>query len=117
MCHTDKAALAGTAALDYIESGESQGFHQRASCRGRPRWWDLGKRDFADLLWIETMHESFKVHRNAPLIYESDKFYGIKSQGNIDTLMALLNSTLVMLFKLLSGFHSLGGGSFENSCI
>ena len=37
MCHADKAALAGTAALDYIEWGESQGFHQRPSCRSRPQ--------------------------------------------------------------------------------
>ena len=115
MCHADRAALAGTAALDYIEWGESQGYHQRPSCRGRPRWWDLGKWDFADLLWIETMHESFKVHRNAPSIYESDKFYGIKFQGNIDTLTVLLNSTPVMLFKLLSGFHSLGGGGLKTA--
>ena len=61
------------------------------------------------------MHESFKVHRNAPSIYESDKFYGIKSQDNVDTLMALLNSTPVMLFKLLSGFHSLGGGGLKTA--
>ncbi|MCY3553672.1 MAG: Eco57I restriction-modification methylase domain-containing protein [Candidatus Poribacteria bacterium] len=115
MCHADRAALAGTAALKYIECGESQGYHQRPSCRGRPRWWDLGKWDFADLLWIETMHESFKVHRNAPSIYESDKFYGIKFQGNIDTLTVLLNSTPVMLFKLLSGFHSLGGGGLKTA--
>ena len=115
MCHADRAALAGTAALDYIKWGESHGYHQRPSCRGRPRWWDLGKWDFADLLWIETMHESFKVHRNAPFIYESDKFYGIKSENNIDTLTALLNSTLVILFKLLSGFHSLGGGALKTA--
>ena len=115
MCHADKSALAGTAALEYIEWGESQGYHQRPSCRGRTRWWDLGERDFADLLWIETMHESFKVHRNAPSIYESDKFYGITSQNNVDTLTALLNSTPVMLFKLLSGFHSLGGGGLKTA--
>ncbi|MDE0326362.1 MAG: Eco57I restriction-modification methylase domain-containing protein [Candidatus Poribacteria bacterium] len=115
MCRADKAALTGTSALNYIEWGESQGYHQRPSCRGRPRWWDLGKWDFADLLWIETMHESFKVHRNAPSIYESDKFYGIKFQGNIDTLTVLLNSTLVMLLKLLSGFHSLGGGGLKTA--
>ena len=115
MCHADRMALANTAALEYIKWGEKQGYHQRESCRGRARWWDLGKRDFADLLWIETMHESFKVHRNAPLIYESDKFYGIKSQDNIDTLTALLNSTFVMLFKLLSGFHSLGGGALKTA--
>jgi len=61
------------------------------------------------------MHESFKVHRNAPSIYESDKFYGISFSDNIDTLMALLNSTPVMLFKLLSGFHSLGGGGLKTA--
>ncbi len=115
MCHTDKSALVGTAALAYIESGESKEYHQRPSCKGRKRWWDLGKWDFADLLWIETMSESFKVHRNAPAIYESDKFYGIKYQGNIDTLTVLLNSTPVMLFKLLSGFHSLGGGGLKTA--
>ncbi len=115
MCHADKAALVGTAALAYIEWGESQGYHQRPSCRGRARWYDLGEWDFADLLWIETMHESFKVHRNAPSIYESDKFYGISFEGNIDTLTALLNSTPVMLFKLLSGFHSLGGGGLKTA--
>ncbi len=115
MCHADKAALAGTAALEYIRWGESQGFHQRPSCKGRARWWDLGKWDFADLLWIETMSESFKVHRNAPAIYESDKFYGIKYQDDIDTLTVLLNSTPMMLFKLLSGFHSLGGGGLKTA--
>ena len=115
MCHADKAALAGTAAFDYIEWGESQGFHQRPSCKNRARWYDLGQWDFADLLWVETMHEAFKVHRNAPAIYESDKFYGIKSQGNVDVLMVLLNSTPVMLFKLLSGFHSLGGGALKTA--
>ena len=115
MCDTDKTALAGTAALEYIKWGESQEFHQRPSCRGRARWYDLGQWDFADLLWIETMHESFKVHRNAPSIYESDKFYGIKSQNNIDTLTVLFNSTPIMLFKLLSGFHSLGGGGLKTA--
>ena len=79
MCHADKADLAGTAALEYIEWGESQGYHQRPSCRGRARWYDLGQWDFADLLWIETMHESFKVHRNAPSIYESLGGGGLKT--------------------------------------
>ena len=115
MCDKDRTDLAGTAALEYIEWGESQRFDQRPSCQSRARWWDLGEWDFADLLWIETMYQSFKVHRNAPSIYESDKFYGIKSQDNIDTITVLLNSTLVMLFKLLSGFHSLGEGALKTA--
>ena len=115
MCGKDKADLKGTAALEYIEWGEAQGFNRRPSCQSMAQWWDLGEWDFADLLWIETMYQSFKVHRNARSIYESDKFYRIKSQDNIDTLTVLLNSTLVMLFKLLSGFHSLGEGALKTA--
>ena len=39
MCGKDKEELEGTAALDYIEWGESEGFDRRPSCRGRARWW------------------------------------------------------------------------------
>ena len=115
MCPKDKGDLAGTATLEYIEWGESEGYHRRPSCRNRARWWDLGTWDFANLLWIETMYQSFKVHRNSPSVYESDKFYGIQSQVNIDDLTVLLNSTLVMFFKLLSGFHSLGEGALKTA--
>ena len=31
--------MEGTAALEYIEWGESQEFDQRPSCQGRARWW------------------------------------------------------------------------------
>ena len=34
MCGADRADLAGTAALEYIEWGESEGFDQRPSCQG-----------------------------------------------------------------------------------
>ncbi|MDE0187332.1 MAG: Eco57I restriction-modification methylase domain-containing protein [Candidatus Poribacteria bacterium] len=115
MCNKDKEDLKGTAALEYIEYGKSRRFDQRPSCSGRARWWDLGIWNHAELLWIETMYQSFRVHRNAPFVYESDKFYGIKSQDKIDTLTVLLNSTFVMLFKLLSGFHSLGEGALKTA--
>ena len=50
MCHADKAGLVGTAALEYIEWGEAQTFHQRPSCRGRTRWYDLGGQKSFDWL-------------------------------------------------------------------
>ena len=50
MCHMDKTSLKGTAALEYIKFGESQGFHQRPSCRGRARWYDLGSQKSFDWL-------------------------------------------------------------------
>ena len=43
LCHRSREDLMGTGALEYIEWGESQGFHLRSSCNGRPRWWSLGK--------------------------------------------------------------------------
>ena len=43
MCGADRADLAGTAALEYIEWGESEGFDQRSKVPlPWARWWDLG---------------------------------------------------------------------------
>ncbi|GIV57079.1 MAG: hypothetical protein KatS3mg040_1847 [Candidatus Kapaibacterium sp.] len=57
MCHKDKRELQGTAALEYIKWGESQGFHLRPSCRGRQRWWDVGvqlKNSSVDIKYLAT---------------------------------------------------------------
>ncbi|HEY5005110.1 MAG TPA: DNA methyltransferase, partial [Ktedonobacteraceae bacterium] len=41
LCQKAEADLKGTAALEYIRWGESQGFHTNASVRGRTRWWSF----------------------------------------------------------------------------
>lgn len=115
MCHKDKKDLKSTAALEYIKWGEAQGFHERPSCAGRARWWDLGNWDYAHLLWVETMFDAFRVYRNANNIHESDKFYGISTAFHPDNLTTLLNSTIVLLWKLLSGFASLGQGALKTA--
>ena len=43
MCNMEKEDLDGTAALEYIQWGESLGYHERPSCKGRVRWYDLGR--------------------------------------------------------------------------
>lgn len=50
MCHMDKSSLKETAALEYIKFGESEGFHERPSCSGRARWYDLGSQESFDWL-------------------------------------------------------------------
>lgn len=35
ICHEDRKQLKGTLTLDYIKWGESQGFNDRPTCRGR----------------------------------------------------------------------------------
>jgi hypothetical protein len=113
MCHRDKSELKGTAALEYIRWGEAQGYHERPSCKGRPRWWDVGVRNSVGLLWVETMFEAFRVYKNEQLVYESDKFYGIASSVDSVGLTISLNSSPVLLLKLLSGFASLGQGGLK----
>jgi hypothetical protein len=115
MCHYEKKELKGTAALDYIKWGESKEFHKRPTCAGRSRWWDLGYWDYAHLLWVETMYESYRVYLNSPSVYESDKFYGILFSRDKDKLAASLNCSLVLLFKLMSGFASLGEGALKTA--
>jgi hypothetical protein len=113
MCHRDKSELKGTAALEYICWGEAQGYHERPTCKGRPRWWDVGVRNSVGLLWVETMFEAFRVYKNEQLVYESDKFYGIASSVDSVGLTISLNSSPVLLLKLLSGFASLGQGGLK----
>ena len=84
MCHKERERLRGTAALEYIDWGEKKGFHERPSCRGRPRWWDLGIWDFAQLLWVETMYNAFRVYRNTSEVYESDKFDGLVKSRKLE---------------------------------
>ena len=50
---------------------------------------------------------------NAPHVHESDKFYGIKTSWVHSDLTASLNSSVVLLQKLLSGFASLGQGALK----
>jgi len=115
MCHRTKKQLKNTNALEYIKWGESKGFHKRPSTRSRPRWWDLGIWDFAQLLWVETMYDAFRVYQNTSEVHESDKFYGIKSNVETGRLVIILNSTVVLLQKLLSGFASLGQGALKTA--
>ena len=113
MCHLDKASLAGTAALDYIEWGESQGFDQRPSCRGRAHWWDLGKQPSFDWLILR-----FRDKRNwtpineTRLLLASDVvFIGtLYNQNTIRSANAVANSTLTVLISEIYGRVNLGDG-------
>jgi len=75
----------------------------------------LGIWDFAQLLWVETMYDAFRVYQNTSEVHESDKFYGIKSNVETGRLVIILNSTVVLLQKLLSGFASLGQGALKTA--
>ena len=111
MCHADKALLAGTAALEYIEWGESQRFHQRPSCRSRARWWDLGERDIPSLAFNYLISSTARTLYARNGCYTSDNFQEIHTDLDLTLpLCASLNSSLFQLMVNMAGRANFGGG-------
>ena len=110
MCHADKAALAGTAALKYIEWGETQGYHQRPSCKGRARWWDLGQWSYPDMLWSDAYNVRFGCFENAGDYFGDKRFFVIEFKEENSATRAYLNSTIIPLLIETEGIANLGEG-------
>jgi hypothetical protein len=111
MCHKERSDLKGTAALEYIKWGESQGFPKRPTCVGRQRWWDLGKRSFPNLNFNYLIDSTAKTLYADRGCYSSDNFQEIHPiQRNPFSLCASLNSTVFQLFVNMAGRSSFGGG-------
>ena len=114
MCYEDKAALVGTGALAYIEWGEAQGYHQRRSVASRRRWYDLGKRDTAELAMnyvIDTTARTFYFGQGCLV---PNVFHTAHSNADLPLqLCAVLNSTFAQLIINLSGRANLGGGALK----
>ena len=111
-----KSALKNTNALDYIIEGESMNYHKGASTKNRKPWYKVRLLDPAPLLWMEIMGKSHRVFLNDALVRHSDKFYGIYvNDTSLDPvkLNIWLNSTPIILHKLLTSFNSLGAGALK----
>ena len=111
MCGADKTDLAGTAALEYIEWGESEGFDQRPSCQGRARWYDLGERQSPCLSFNYLISSTARTLYSPNGCYTSDNFQEV----HIDFCLALplcvsLNSSLFQLMVNMAGRSNFGGG-------
>ena len=110
MCSADRADLAGTAALEYIEWGESEGFDQRPSCRGRARWWDLGEWEYPDMLWSDAYNIRFGCFENIGDYFGDKRFFLIKFKEENLVTRAYLNSTIIPLLIETEGITNLGEG-------
>ena len=107
MCGVDKEDLAGTAALEYIEWGESEEFDQRPSCRSRARWYDLGER--VEPLGVIPCgyREVFIVYQNNGVLVDKRLYELDADEG--ESILACLNSSLYPLFLEMQT-RSYGGG-------
>lgn len=120
MIHKEKEELKGTNMLKYIKWGEEYigpdsrkiyPFPERPTCKSRKRWYDLGKWSFATYFWTEFFFERCKTFHNTSHIFESDKHYGIIPKVDKHLVLgAYLNSSIVPLFRVISGFQALGEG-------
>ena len=83
MCGADRTDLAGTAALEYIEWGESEGFDQRPSCKSRRLWYSIRRRLEFPYPFIfpakvgERMLVLNNMRNNLRRVFEDKKLYGI----------------------------------------
>ena len=107
MCGKDKEDLEGTAALEYIEWGESQEFNQRPSCSGRARWWDLGEWEYPDMLWSDAYNVRFGCFENAGDYFGDKRFFVMKFKGENLVTRAYLNSTIIPLLIETEGITNL----------
>ena len=113
MCHMDKTSLKGTAALEYIKFGESQGFHQRPSCRGRARWYDLvGQKFFDWLVLIFRDKRNWTPINETPSLLASNVVFTatLHDRNTIQSANAVANSTLAILVSEIYGRVNLGEG-------
>jgi len=116
-CSRTKESLEGTQALSYIVEGESKGYHQGSTCSSRNIWYNVNPNESAQILWMETMGSSHRVCFNDQGVRHSDKFYGIYPfEDKIDSLKLCiwLNSSPIILHKLLTSFNSLGLGALKS---
>jgi len=114
MIHKDKKDLKGTNVLKYIEEGEQQGFHKRATCANRERWYELP--EFKDnIVCMMTVNKRHIWLDNRKQFFIDARLYGAKVKDDRfnEILGITLNSTLFWLFTELQGRENLGEGALD----
>jgi len=107
LIHKDKEELRGTNVLKYIEWGEEQGFHERPTCKSREKWYDLGVREPAKILFLRATENKPAIYICPSGVLHDQTFYSIypKEVKSVFVIALLLNSTLINYFfrELISG--------------
>jgi hypothetical protein len=114
MCHKSKEELQGTAALDYIEWGESQSFRYNPSVANRARWWDLGERRMPPIISPSSISELLRTFRNDG-VFADKRLYEIYPNRpiSVDQIMLATNAITSSLFLELGSRTGLGEGLLD----
>ena len=110
----DKASLKGKNVVKHIKDGERKGLNNRPTCGSRTRWYDLGLRAPAKILWPMIHAYRHTVLLNLDGVYVDHNLFEItpkeEDEESATLLCAFLFSSLMMLIKEFSG-REYGGGS------
>lgn len=98
--------------LEYVESGEDSGYHERSTLESEDIWFDLG--DLPKQKLLSTMF-TWRVHRvfwNEAEAATGDQFYYIDPDSGVDEMVlgGILNSRVVWLANELIGRRAGGQG-------
>ncbi len=107
------SALAETKVLQYIQWGESQGVHRRATCSRRPQWYSLPRWENtpARLAWPKGIWNRHFVGMLDQEVVVDQQFYELAVvPAMAKALAAVLNSTWVALQCELLGRSNFGEG-------
>lgn len=105
-------SLAGTGAGTYVAWGESQGFHERSTCRARDPWYALPHRDPAALVLAKGIWERHFVPLLAEPLRVDQQLYDIRLHPGVPppVAAALLNNSWLALQLELQGRVNFGEG-------
>ncbi|RKU39107.1 hypothetical protein C6496_03330 [Candidatus Poribacteria bacterium] len=107
MCHADKAALTGTAALEYIKWGELQGYHRRSTCKSRARWWQ-STNESGNSVFVKEASETSAVFYNPGNYLVDCRLYYADLPKDV---LLFLNSAVGAMFFEIYNRTGLGGGA------
>jgi hypothetical protein len=111
VCHEDRRQLKGTLTLEYIKWGESQGFNDRPTCRGRARWWDLGQHDKAPINANYLVDRVMRFFFSEQGFYVSDNFQEVHPKHKDKYQLAVSsNSSILQLSANIAGRANFGDG-------
>ena len=109
-CNSSRRELSRTNALEYIKWGESQEFHLRPSCKGRPHWWNLGISHPANTNCNYQIGYTQHFFVSSQPFFVSNNFQCIHYAKNLFSLAASLNSSWTQLQVSVMGRTNFGGG-------
>jgi len=104
-CALTRSELAGTRALEYIESGERAGYQRRPTCSNRDPWYSVARgMKPAPLIFPSKIGERWVVAVNRAQVFEDKKLYGVFPARGVSILLlaALLNSTWARYYAELT---------------